>query len=94
MLFTDKMIEPIVHHTNLCSAQELGDPIKTTPEEIEVFLAILLFMGVFTFPSLEDYWHHESRFSVIADVMPRKRLQLLCHFIHFNDNQQCNDNPD
>ncbi|KAL0151969.1 hypothetical protein M9458_052687 [Cirrhinus mrigala] len=63
MLFTDEMIQHVAHQTNLYSAQELGDPIKTSPEEIEDFLAMLLFMGVFNFPSLEDYWHHESRFS-------------------------------
>uniref|UniRef100_A0A3B4G8X8 PiggyBac transposable element-derived protein domain-containing protein n=1 Tax=Pundamilia nyererei TaxID=303518 RepID=A0A3B4G8X8_9CICH len=60
MLFTDEMIDHIAYHTNLYSAQELGDTIKTSPKEIEDFLAILLFMGVFNFPSLEDYWHHES----------------------------------
>lgn len=94
LIFTDEMIEHIAHHTNLYSAQELGDPVKTSPEEIVDFLAILLFMGVFNFPSVEDYWHHVSRFSVIADIMPRKRFQLLRRFIHFNDNQQCNDSPD
>ncbi len=66
MLFTDEMIQPVAHHTNLYSAQELRDPIKTSPEEIEDFLSMLLFMGVFKFPSLEDYWHHESHFSVIS----------------------------
>ena len=44
-LFTDKIIEHIAQQTNLYSAQELGDPIKTSPQEIEDFLAILLFMG-------------------------------------------------
>ncbi|XP_054602416.1 piggyBac transposable element-derived protein 2-like [Nothobranchius furzeri] len=94
MLFTDEMIDHIANHTNLYSAQELGDTIKTSPKEIEDFLSILLFMGVFNFPSLEDYWHHESRFSVIADIMPKKRFQLLRRFIHFNDNQQCNNSGD
>uniref|UniRef100_A0A672YEF1 PiggyBac transposable element-derived protein domain-containing protein n=1 Tax=Sphaeramia orbicularis TaxID=375764 RepID=A0A672YEF1_9TELE len=94
MFFTDDMIEHIAYHTNLYSAQELGDQIKTSPKEIEHFLAMLLFMGVFNFPSLEDYWHHESRFNVIADIMPRKRFQLLRRYIHFNDNQQCNESPD
>lgn len=93
-LFTDEMIEHIAHHTNLYSTQELGDPIKTNPGEIEDFLAILLFMGVFNFPAMEDYWHHESRFNMIADIMPRKRFKLLRRFIHFSDNQQCNDSPD
>lgn len=94
MLFTDEMIDHIAYHTNLYSAQELGDTIKTSPKEIEDFLAILLFMGVFNFPSLEDYWHHESRFSVIADIMPKKRFQLFRQFIHFSDNQQCNESQD
>uniref|UniRef100_A0A3P9DBQ9 PiggyBac transposable element-derived protein domain-containing protein n=1 Tax=Maylandia zebra TaxID=106582 RepID=A0A3P9DBQ9_9CICH len=94
MLFTDEMIDHIAYHTNLYSAQELGDTIKTSPKEIEDFLAILLFMGVFNFPSLEDYWHHESRFSVIADIMPKKRFQLFRRFIHFSDNQQCNESQD
>lgn len=93
-LFTEEMIEHIAQHTNLYSAQELGDPIKTCSAEIHDFLAILLFTGVFNFPSLEDYWHPESRFSLIADIMPRKRFKLLRRFIHFNDNQQCNDSPD
>uniref|UniRef100_A0A3P8S7U4 PiggyBac transposable element-derived protein domain-containing protein n=1 Tax=Amphiprion percula TaxID=161767 RepID=A0A3P8S7U4_AMPPE len=93
-LFTDKMIEHIAHHTNLYSAQELEDPIKTSPDEIEDFLAVLLFMGVFTFPAIEDYWHHKPRFNVIADIMPRKRFTLLRRFIHFKDNQQCNASPD
>ncbi len=26
--------------------------------------------------------------------MPRKRFQLLHHYINFNDNQQCSENPD
>ncbi|XP_038591089.1 piggyBac transposable element-derived protein 3-like [Micropterus salmoides] len=93
-LFTDKMIQHIAEHTNLYSAQELGDPIKTTPEEIEDFLAVLLFMGVFNFPAMDDYWHHQSRFSVIADIMSSKRFKLLRRFIHFTDNQQDNNSPD
>lgn len=95
MLFTDEIIEHIAPHTNLYSAQELGDQNKTGPEEIKYFLATL-FMGVFNFPFLEDYWHHESR-HVIADItniMPRKRFQLLRRFIHFNDNQQYNESLD
>ncbi|KAL7373501.1 hypothetical protein ABVT39_007950 [Epinephelus coioides] len=68
-LFTDKMIQHIAVQTNLYAAQELGDPIKTSPEEIEDFLAILLFMGVFNFPAIDDYWDLESRFDVTADTM-------------------------
>ncbi|KAM7411684.1 hypothetical protein PAMA_021595 [Pampus argenteus] len=77
ILFTDDVIEHIARHTNLYSAQELVYPITNSPSEMEHFLAILLLMGVLNFPSLEDYWHHESHFNVIADIMLRKRFQLL-----------------
>lgn len=90
-LFTDEMI---TEQTNLYSAQELGDPIRTSPKEIEKFLALLLFMGVFSFPPIDDYWCNESQFSVIADIIPRRRFKLLRPFIHFNDNLQCDGNPD
>lgn len=94
MLFTDEMITHISEQTNLYAAQELGDPISTSPKEIEKFLAMLLFMGVFNFPAIDDYWCIESRFSVIADIMPRRRFKLLRRYLHFNDNQQCNGSPD
>lgn len=59
--FTDK-IEHTAQHTYLYSAQELRDPIKTSAEDIEDFLASRLFLGVFSLPSVEDDWHHMSHF--------------------------------
>ncbi|KAK7880575.1 hypothetical protein WMY93_032787 [Mugilogobius chulae] len=94
MLFTDEMILHIAHQTNLYSAHKLGDPIKTNPSEIEDFLAVLLFMGVFNFPAMEDYWHPASRFNLIADIMPKRRFTLLQRYIHFNDDQQCDGSLD
>lgn len=94
MLFTDEMITHISEQTNLYAAQELGDPISTSPEEIEKYLAMLLFMRVFSFPAIDDYWSTESRFSLIADIMPRRRFKLLRRYLHFNDNQQCDGSPD
>lgn len=57
-------------------------------------MTILLLMGVLNFPATQDYWDHDTRFDLIANITPRKRFQLLRQFIHFNDNQQCNDSPD
>ncbi|KAK3536845.1 hypothetical protein QTP86_027038 [Hemibagrus guttatus] len=77
--------------SNLYSAQERGDPIKTSHEEIEDFLAVLLFMGVFNFPAMEDYWHLESRFSVIAAIMPRMPLSSKEKSAHHR--QRVNSDP-
>ncbi|XP_035282123.1 piggyBac transposable element-derived protein 3-like [Anguilla anguilla] len=89
MLFTDEMVHHIYEQTNLYSAQQLGFPIKTIPKEIQEFLVILLYTGVFPFPSLEDYWKPESRFALVADIMPLRRFRALRRFIHFADNSDC-----
>lgn len=47
-------------------------PIKITSHEIECFLAILLYICVFDYPSLDYYWHHQSRYSLVAHFMPVK----------------------
>ncbi|KAI9999745.1 hypothetical protein NQD34_011588 [Periophthalmus magnuspinnatus] len=84
MLFTDEMILHIAHQTNLYAAHELGDPIKTNPCEIEHFLAMLLFMGVFNFPAMEDYWHPASRFNLIEDEELMKRG---CGALHYKSTE-------
>ncbi|MGH0144414.1 UNVERIFIED_CONTAM: hypothetical protein FKN15_062029 [Acipenser sinensis] len=91
MLFTDQMTEHITEQTNLYSAQELASSINTNPGEIQEFLSLLLYMGVFQFPSLDDYWYVDSRFLLVADVMPVKGFRLLSMCIHFNDNTQYNN---
>uniref|UniRef100_A0A672KYQ5 PiggyBac transposable element-derived protein 3-like n=2 Tax=Sinocyclocheilus grahami TaxID=75366 RepID=A0A672KYQ5_SINGR len=87
-LFTDQMIEHITEHTNQYSVQQTGTSINTTVAEMEDFLSILLYMGVFEFPSLEDYWACESRFPPVADTMSVKRFKVLRRHVHFNDNFQ------
>lgn len=73
-LFTDQMIEHITEHTNQYSVQQTGTSVNTTVAEIEYFLSILLYMGVFEFPSLEDYW-----------TMSVKRFKVQRRNVHFND---------
>ncbi|CAH2000794.1 unnamed protein product [Acanthoscelides obtectus] len=43
-------------------------------------------MGVVQMPAIEDYWAIETRYSIIADVMPVKRFNKLRRRIHFQDN--------
>lgn len=93
-LFTNEMVEHIAYQTNLYSVQVVGYPIKTSPAEIEDFLSALLYMGVFTFPSVEDYWSHTSEFPVISEIMSSKRFKTLRRYLHLNDNTQQGDSPD
>lgn len=56
----------------------MSKPISTLPSSLEIQSGQVL-----SFPAIDDYWCNESRFSVIADIMPRRRFKLLIRFIHF-----------
>ncbi|XP_020354803.1 piggyBac transposable element-derived protein 2-like isoform X3 [Oncorhynchus kisutch] len=75
-------------------SRNTGSAINTNSGEIEDFLSMLLYMGVFDFPTFVDYWHSDSRFPPVADTMSVRRFQSLCRFLHFNDNMQNNHSPD
>ncbi|MCJ8740469.1 hypothetical protein PDJAM_G00059200 [Pangasius djambal] len=94
MFFTDQMVLHIVEQTNLYSAQCNGSSINTTLHEMEEFLSMLLFMGVFAFPTLDDYWHADSRFPAVADKMHMKRFKIIRRWLHFSDNSHTIRSPD
>ncbi|XP_064865147.1 piggyBac transposable element-derived protein 2-like isoform X3 [Oncorhynchus nerka] len=75
-------------------SRNTGSAINTNSGEIEDLLSMLLYMGVFDFPTFVDYWHSDSRFPPVADTMSVRRFQSLCRFLHFNDNMQNNHSPD
>lgn len=45
-------------------------------------------MGVFTLPSVNDYWAVKTRVPQVADYMFRNRFRQVRKTIHFNDNRQ------
>ena len=68
--------------------KDIATTFSTTDHEISNFVAILLYMGVVSLPSLDDYWAMDTRVSQVADIMSSKRFRLLRRTIHFNDNTQ------
>ncbi|KAG1930479.1 hypothetical protein F2P79_022245 [Pimephales promelas] len=62
---------------------------------MEVFSSVLLYAGVFEFPSLEDDRACESRFPpVAADTASVKRFEPLRRYVRFNDDFQLEGCPD
>ncbi|CAH2011120.1 unnamed protein product, partial [Acanthoscelides obtectus] len=84
--FDDDLFEHIAHQTNIHSTLTTGRSIDTTANKIRSFVGIELIMGVVQMPAIEDYWSIETRYSIIADVMPVKRFKKLGRRIHFQDN--------
>lgn len=92
-IFPKKLIEHISYHTNLYAAQRTGASTNfqhTNVEEIRLFLAINLMMGIKKMPSYKDYWSSNSalRDTYISSVMARNRFSWLLSNIHLNDNDQ------
>ena len=73
-----------------------GKHLCTFAKEIEQFIGILWYTGIFPFRSYCTYWPNFSRFPLIVDIMSRNQFQLLFCYIHFNDNTQrkSRDHPD
>lgn len=61
---------------------------QTNAEEMRVFLAIHLLMGIKHLPSLRDYWSSRAdlRDVYISSCMPRDRFEWLLSNLHLNDN--------
>ena len=96
MFLDNECMEYIAKQTNLYAMTKDGKQLGTFAKEIEQFIGILLYTGIFPCRSYCTYWSNFSRFPLIADIMSRNRFQLLFRYIHFNDNTQAKprDHPD
>ena len=92
--FTPEMISHIAQNTNLYSVQVLTKSIDTDDNEIQKFLAMLLFMGICHLPAVDDYWSVQLRYDLIADVMSVNRFKCLKRYIHFTDNNNEQNDED
>ncbi|CAG4947572.1 unnamed protein product [Parnassius apollo] len=80
LFYTEDLLEIISFQTNLYAAQTSKNYKPTTPEEIDVFLALNLVVGIKKLPSYKDYW------ASAPDFMPLNRFGWLLNHIHLNDN--------
>ncbi|KAJ3581419.1 hypothetical protein NHX12_016664, partial [Muraenolepis orangiensis] len=80
------MVEALAQNTNEYSFQERGTSVNTTAKEIEKMLGMYLKMGLVQMAGTRMYWETETRYSPVADVMPRNRFQSLLTSLHFVNN--------
>lgn len=92
--FDDRLIEHISEQTNLYHTQEalskgLKDNfVSTDKEEIEQFIGILLYMGIYPNPQYRMYWSPATNIPQITRALKGgvNRFEILKRFLHFNDN--------
>ncbi|XP_037397374.1 piggyBac transposable element-derived protein 2-like [Pygocentrus nattereri] len=87
-LFTQDMINDIVHNTNLYSVQKGKEKLALTSEEFKTFLGINMVMSYVRYPRSRMYWSSETglRLELIADAMPVNRFEQILSYMHFVDN--------
>ncbi|XP_060760426.1 piggyBac transposable element-derived protein 3-like [Neoarius graeffei] len=83
---TEDMIQALTENTNQYSVQKKGTSINTNKKEIEQMIGMYLKMGLMQMAGISMYWETDTRYSPVADVMPRNRFQALLTSLHFVNN--------
>lgn len=100
LFITDSILETVVAQTNLFAQQYLDSHelkqrsrvqqwVKSPHNmaELRKFLALIIIMGLISYPSIEDYWVTSWPFAIstFSSIMSRDRFSLLLRFLHLND---------
>ncbi|KAG8230675.1 hypothetical protein J437_LFUL010489 [Ladona fulva] len=85
--FDDDLLKIIVIETNRY-VEQFHKWVPTTPNEIRVYLGLLMLMGIIQKPSLRMYFSrkHILETPFFPNVMSEERFALLNKFLHFVDN--------
>ena len=102
--FGNQLLEHITKQSNLyCIQQKVKHNLKckqldTTKNEIEQFIGVLLFMGIYQLPQYRMYWSPAFRLPQITESLNGgvNRFESLKRFLHFNNNTNLpdSDSPD
>lgn len=96
LIWTITVWEILRDNTNLYAKSQANlDPhwYSTTVSELKIFVAITIYMGVFHFPTIHDYWRTDGFAPVAAIVvgkMARDRYVLLRKYIHCSNHEEEN----
>ena len=61
--------------------------LDTDDKEIEQFIGVLLYMGIYPLPQYRMYWSPQCRLPIITEVSKEgvNRFESIKRFLHFND---------
>ena len=108
LYFTDEIYELICRETNTYAHQyiqahaaNLGPRSivhrwkDTTTAEIKAFIGLCILMGISYKPRVWMYWSKDSLYSspIFGKIMARERFQFILRFLHFQDNEDPQYNP-
>lgn len=80
----------MIHCTNKAGEHYYADKNKqwqsVSEVEMKKFLALLMYFGLVSYPSIKKYWSKEAKYSnlFVRSIMPRNRFEEIMRFIHFS----------
>ena len=107
LFFKDELLDTITEETNRYAAQylcgrilpqhsRLGNWTCVTTDEMKVFLALVIAMGVIHKSDIGNYWSADEVIHTpfFSSHMSRNRFSQILTFLHCNDNAKQGHNPD
>ena len=92
----EELLKLIIEQTHIY-AQQKGVAFSTNVQELKAFFGIILGMTIHKLPDIRLYWSTLPIYHVgfIANVMPRKRFEMIRSMLHFanNNTQVSRDDP-
>ena len=102
LFVTDDILEAIVEQTNLFAQQYIDSHelsrrsrvqqwAKSPHDVVELkkFLALIIIMGLISYPSIEDYWvSWPFATPTFSSILKCDRFSLLMRFLHLNDSSK------
>ena len=90
LIWTTTVWEMLRDNTNLYARSQSNlDPhwYSTTVSELKIFIAITIYMGIYHFPTIHDYWRTDGIAPVafVVGKMARDRYLLLRRYIHLSN---------
>nr|XP_047128015.1 piggyBac transposable element-derived protein 4-like [Hydra vulgaris] len=83
--FTDDLVELISLETHRAAiTKNLNTKFKIDKYGIRRYIGVLIFMSVYRYPNIEDYWS-EFGFGHIPESMPKNRFEQIKKYLSFND---------
>jgi hypothetical protein len=91
LFFTPTMLDTIVDNTNLyASSKGAGSTGRCwfdfTRKELIIWIALIIYQGLYKLPSLEQYWNENGRLPIhnISRQMSLKRFEQIKRYLHIS----------
>ena len=86
---TNRFADQFLEQNEITPSSRAQEWRETNPNEMRVFLAVLLYEGIIQKPVENWYWSKRNSISTpfIKDLIPRKRFEIIMKFLHFSNNE-------